>query len=74
MQRTPQHFSDRAGGRSMDWRKSSYSAENGNCAEAAAVDGDVMVRDTQDRDGVTLAIPAPAWRTFAARLRAQAAK
>jgi Domain of unknown function (DUF397) len=58
----------------MDWRKSSYSAENGNCAEAAAVAGTVLVRDTQDRDGVTLAIPAPAWRTFTARFRAQTAK
>ena len=58
----------------MDWRKSSYSAENGNCAEAAAAAGTVLVRDTQARDGVTLAIPAPAWRTFTARLRAQTAK
>jgi hypothetical protein len=58
----------------MDWRKSSYSAENGNCAEAAAAAGSVLVRDTQDRDGVTLAIPAPAWRTFTVRLRALTAK
>jgi hypothetical protein len=28
------------------------------------------VRDTQDRDGVTLTIPAPAWRTLAGRLKA----
>ena len=39
----------------MDWRKSSYSAENGNCAEAAATAEQVLVRDTNDRHGVTLA-------------------
>jgi hypothetical protein len=58
----------------MDWRKSSYSAENGNCAEAAAAGGIVLVLDTNDRDGVTLAIPARAWRTLVARLRAESAK
>jgi hypothetical protein len=58
----------------VDWRKSSYSTENGNCAEAAAAAGNVMIRDTQDRNGVTLAIPARAWRTFAGRLRAEAAE
>jgi uncharacterized protein DUF397 len=34
----------------------------------------ILVRDTTDRDGVTLAIPAPAWSAFAARLRAEAAR
>jgi hypothetical protein len=34
----------------------------------------ILVRDTTDRNGATLAIPAPAWRAFAARLRADAAK
>jgi hypothetical protein len=58
----------------VDWRKSSYSTENGNCAEAAAAAGTVLIRDTNDRDGVTLAIPARAWRTFAARLRADPAR
>ena len=57
----------------MDWRKSSYSAENGNCAEAAAAGGTVLVRDTHDRDGVTLAIPGRAWRVLVAQLRAETA-
>jgi Domain of unknown function (DUF397) len=53
----------------MDWRKSSYSGANGGqCVEAASADG-VMVRDTTDRDGVTLAIPAKAWQAFTATLR-----
>ena len=52
----------------MEWRKATYSVENGNCVELAAA-GTVMIRDTQDRDGVTLTISVEAWRTFAARVR-----
>jgi hypothetical protein len=29
----------------------------------------VTVRDTGDRDGVTLTVPAGAWRTFTASLK-----
>jgi predicted secreted Zn-dependent protease len=54
----------------MDWRKSSYSAENGNCAEAATTTGGVLVRDTADRAGVTLAVPVQAWRAFTAGVKA----
>jgi len=58
----------------MDWRKSSYSADSGsNCAETASAAGSVLVRDTQDRDGVTLAVPAQAWRVFTARITANPA-
>ena len=52
----------------MEWRKASYSAEGGNCVEVAS-DGNILVRDTQDRGGVTLSIPAVAWLTFAAQLK-----
>jgi hypothetical protein len=55
----------------MEWRKASYSAENGNCVEVAAA-GTILVRDTRDRDGVTLSVPAPAWRSLAERLKAAA--
>ena len=52
-----------------DWRKSSYSGGNGGeCVEVASADG-VMVRDTTDRDGVTLSVPADVWRTFADELK-----
>jgi Domain of unknown function (DUF397) len=55
----------------MDWRKSSYSADGGsNCAEAATAPGSVLVRDTTDRDGVTLAVPAHARRSFTAKIKA----
>jgi hypothetical protein len=51
------------------WRKSTYSGGNGgDCVEVAS-DGGVMVRDTADRDGMELSIPAGAWETFLATLR-----
>ena len=49
-----------------DWRKSSYTGTNGNCVETANGNSTVMVRDTKDRNGVTLSIPAGAWQTFLA--------
>jgi hypothetical protein len=52
------------------WRKSSYSDGNGGqCLETAAANGAVLVRDTTDRDGTTLAIPAAAWHKFTSTLR-----
>jgi hypothetical protein len=47
------------------WRKSSYSGNGGaNCVEAGNAPDLVLVRDTTDRDGGTLAFPADAWRAF----------
>jgi len=58
------------GGRSMDWRKSSYSGANGgNCLEVADDARVVLVRDTTDRDGGTLAFTADAWAEFLGTLR-----
>jgi hypothetical protein len=52
------------------WRKSTYSDGNGgSCVEAADCDGKVLVRDTTNRDGGTLAFPACAWTAFAASLK-----
>jgi hypothetical protein len=52
------------------WRKSSYSDGNGGqCVETASAGGVIVVRDTADRDGPTLAIPAAAWQRFTAALR-----
>lgn len=46
------------------WRKSSYSGANGACMEvASALDG-ILVRDSKDRDGSTLFVPALAWHHF----------
>lgn len=46
------------------WRKSSYSGTNGNCVEVGAATSTVLVRDTKDRDGVSLEISPAAWRHF----------
>jgi hypothetical protein len=56
----------------MDWRKSTYSDANGGaCVETASDSGNgvIMVRDTTSRDGVTLSVPAEAWKRFTATLR-----
>ena len=54
----------------MDWRKSSFSGANGgNCLETASDSGAVLIRDTTDRDGGTLAFGAGAWESFVTRLR-----
>ena len=47
-----------------NWRKSSYSGgEGGNCVEVAAT-GEVLIRDTRDRQGPVLTVSARAWREF----------
>jgi len=52
-----------------EWRKSTYSGANGaSCVEVASAEG-VAVRDTTDRDGVTLQFTAEAWQQFTCRLR-----
>lgn len=52
----------------MDWRKSSHSGANGgDCIEVASAEG-VAVRDTTDREGVTLEFSAQAWQEFTRRL------
>jgi hypothetical protein len=49
---------------STPWRKSSYSTNGGqDCVEVAG-DKAVLVRDTTNRDGGTLAFSVEAWQTF----------
>ncbi|WP_285789894.1 DUF397 domain-containing protein [Micromonospora sp. NBRC 101691] len=50
------------------WRTSTRSGNNGgNCVEVADnLPGVVLVRDTKNRDGGTLAFPPTAWRAFVA--------
>ncbi len=53
-----------------DWRKSTYSDGNGgSCVETASGAGVILVRDTADRDGGTLAFSSQAWVAFTASLR-----
>lgn len=59
----------------LTWIKSSYSgSQGGNCVEAAAdKSGRVLVRDTKNREGAVLAVPAALWRKFAADVKAGSA-
>ena len=53
-----------------DWRKSSFSsAQGGSCVETASDVGVILVRDTTDREGFMLSVPADAWRMFLGTLR-----
>ncbi|MEV1145119.1 DUF397 domain-containing protein [Micromonospora sp. NPDC049799] len=52
------------------WRTSTRSSSNGgNCVGVADnLPGVVLVRDTKDRDGGTLAFTPAAWRAFVAEV------
>ena len=53
----------------MNWRKSSHSMSNGDCAEVGQDGTVVLMRDSQDPDGPVLAFSGVAWGAFLARLR-----
>jgi Domain of unknown function (DUF397) len=51
------------------WRKSTYSDGNGGqCVELASSSGAILVRDTTNRDGGTLAFTPDAWTSLTVRL------
>jgi hypothetical protein len=53
-----------------DWRKSTYSNGGGNaCVETASGNGVVLVRDTTNRDGSTLALSANVWQAFTSKIK-----
>jgi hypothetical protein len=52
------------------WRKSSYSGSSGgNCVEVGDAGRVVLVRDTRDRDGGTLAFTVDSWCKFTVSLK-----
>lgn len=51
------------------WRKSTYSGNGNNCVEVAAADGLVGVRDTSDRNGVTVILGSRSWQLLMARVK-----
>jgi len=57
------------GPNAVTWRTSSYSGGNGGQCVEVATSGHVLVRDTKDRAGATLAFGPDAWREFAARVK-----
>jgi hypothetical protein len=53
-----------------NWRKSSYSnPDGGSCVEVAGGARSILVRDTTDRDGGTLAVTAGAWSRFISTIK-----
>jgi hypothetical protein len=48
----------------VGWRTSSYSGNSGNCVEVAPAPDGVLVRDSKDPTGPTLAVPTARWRAF----------
>ena len=53
-----------------EWRKSSFSSSNGGaCVETASHHGAILIRDTTNREGFTLSVPAGAWEAFLSSVR-----
>ncbi|ANZ19106.1 DUF397 domain-containing protein [Streptomyces noursei] len=49
----------------LTWRKSSYSSSgDGDCIEIAACPTTVHIRDSKDKGGPQLAVPAGSWAAF----------
>jgi hypothetical protein len=48
----------------VTWRKASRSATNGECVELAVGAGVFGVRDSKNREGGRLILPATAWAGF----------
>jgi hypothetical protein len=54
----------------LAWRKSRYSASEGNCVEVAPLpSGGYAVRDSKDTEGPRLRVSPEEWRRFIAQLK-----
>ena len=53
-----------------EWRKSTYSGgASNNCVECGTDASGVLVRDTTDRDGLTLSVSPSAWLKFTSTIK-----
>jgi hypothetical protein len=50
--------------RGIFWKKSSYSAANGNCVEVARLGARYLVRDSKNTSQSFLGFTLVGWRTF----------
>jgi hypothetical protein len=53
----------------LPWRKSTRSANNGECVEVTTAGERVAVRDSKNPAGAVLRYSAEAWQTFLTRTR-----
>lgn len=54
----------------MQWRKSSYSANEGDCVEVAVLpDGSRAIRDSKNPDSPVLRFTVGEWRAFIRRVK-----
>ena len=51
------------------WRKSSFSAHDGNCAEVRASGDGAEMRDSKDRSGPVLIFTRAEWEAFLAAVK-----
>lgn len=58
----------------LTWRTSSYSGTQGNCVEVASTPDTILVRDSKDRTGPTLAFGIADWTNFTAGVQVGVAK
>ncbi|MEU9110508.1 DUF397 domain-containing protein [Streptomyces sp. NPDC048483] len=49
----------------LSWHKSSYSSASGDdCVEIATCPTTIHIRDSKDKEGPRLAVPAASWTAF----------
>jgi hypothetical protein len=48
----------------LHWRKARRSVNNGACVEVAPASGQVLIRDSTDRNGPVMQYSGRSWRAF----------
>ena len=48
----------------VGWHTSSHSSNGGACVEVTPTPAGVRIRDSKDRNGPVLTVPAPSWHAF----------